>query len=166
LADALTRTAACNRAISPSLGCPGCTHIARWRLFITAGTWAAGLCLVIGSIVLVSSAGPGRMAGVATRASHLAAPRAAAGRDGTGRTSLRSGSDTRGNLARGGRDRGANRSLARRGTSHRTTRALAGVSRLIAAFAGQGDASTSRFRVSDKAGGRFGGPTSARPASR
>jgi hypothetical protein len=30
------------------------------RLFVTAGTWAAGLCLVIGSIVLVATAaGPG-----------------------------------------------------------------------------------------------------------
>jgi hypothetical protein len=40
------------------------------RLFVTAGTWAAGLCLVIGSIVLVvKAAGPGRGAGSATDSS-------------------------------------------------------------------------------------------------
>jgi hypothetical protein len=35
------------------------------RLFVTAGTWAAGLCLVVGSIVLVvSAATPGRITGL------------------------------------------------------------------------------------------------------
>ena len=57
------------------------------RLFVTAGTWAAGLCLVIGAIVLVvSAASPGKVATTsATSAEHLTAgslndgrPRAAA----------------------------------------------------------------------------------------
>jgi hypothetical protein len=35
------------------------------RLFVTVGTWAAGLCLVIGSIVLVSSTSPRTLARIA-----------------------------------------------------------------------------------------------------
>jgi hypothetical protein len=40
------------------------------RLVVTAGTWAAGLCLVVGSIVLVvSAASPGRLAPAKTASS-------------------------------------------------------------------------------------------------
>jgi hypothetical protein len=44
------------------------------RLFVTAGTWAAGLCLVIGSIVLVASAAAPNRPG-----SHLSAAAEQAG---------------------------------------------------------------------------------------
>src|ERR1700723_2290776 len=40
------------------------------RLFVSAGTWAAGLCLVIGSIaIVVSAASPGRVAATSATSS-------------------------------------------------------------------------------------------------
>jgi|HubBroStandDraft_2_1064218.scaffolds.fasta_scaffold200279_1 hypothetical protein len=46
------------------------------RLFVTAGTWAAGLCLVIGSIVLVATAAGPERAQPDLTAARQASPRA------------------------------------------------------------------------------------------
>jgi hypothetical protein len=40
------------------------------RLFVTTGTWAAGLCLIIGLLVLIASAAPGRLARANTASAH------------------------------------------------------------------------------------------------
>jgi hypothetical protein len=94
------------------------------RLFVTAGTSAAGLCLVIGSIVLVSSAAsPGRVTRLTTES--------AAHRE----------------------RRPADRGGARRPLPGKQPSRAAGAgqrrlpSRLIAAFSGHGDQTTGQFSV-------------------
>jgi hypothetical protein len=90
------------------------------RLFVTAGTWAAGLCLVIGSIVLVvSAATPGRITGLDTASSGHHGTTSAAG----------VGLDP---LSAGAALPPAGQAVA---------------SRPIASFAGRGDQTTAEFRV-------------------
>jgi hypothetical protein len=89
------------------------------RLFVTAGTWAAGLCLVVGSIVLVvSAATPGRIAGMdAASSSH----------HGTSAAGTRMDTLSGGVVPAGGGQTAA--------------------SKQIASFAGRGDRTTAAFRV-------------------
>jgi hypothetical protein len=94
------------------------------RLFATAGIWAAGLCLVIGLLVLVASAAPGPAASLSAASS-----------------------------AQHDRDHGATRPGRTGGGSadspgHRAPAAGSGV---LAVFAGRGDATTRQFLVSTAA---------------
>jgi hypothetical protein len=100
------------------------------RLFVTAGTWAAGLCLVIGLLVLVASAArPGRIGHLtAASSAHAAAWRRA--------------------QANGAR---AARSSADRTAAGEKTAASGQARQLIAEFAGHGDQTTGRFTLDESA---------------
>lgn len=104
-------------------------------LFMTAGTWAAGLCLVVGSVVLVASqAKPGRLAQISAASSTRAdagqrrAPAAHAPLQVTSRPSP--------SPARAGRP-------ARH--SHAQTGRPAGSADVIAVFSGDGNQTTRTF---------------------
>jgi hypothetical protein len=94
------------------------------RLFVTAGIWAAGLCLIIGLVVLVASAAPGRVTGASTAASAQHN-----GDHGATRT--------------GGTDGGSADSPDHRAQAARTW--------VLAVFAGHGDATTRQFVISPAA---------------
>jgi hypothetical protein len=122
-------------------GSPATAHAHRaLRLFVTAGVWAAGLCLVIGLLVLVvSAASPGPVGRLAAESADTSTQRTAA-RD----------------PARG-HDRKGSRLVAstsgRRQARHPARR---DPSRLIASFAGHGGTATRTFRVSGGRGWRIG----------
>lgn len=103
------------------------------RLVATAGTWAAGLCLVVGSIVLVASAAsPSRIAPVTTASS-------ARQMDGHGGAAEIRKPRTVGRFGRPGSQGGARPSAH----ASRTT----AVVRLVAAFSGHGDQTTRSFVI-------------------
>jgi len=107
------------------------------RLFVAAGTSAAGLCLVTGSIALAVSAAEPSQAG------HLTTASATRPDDASHRQPIPLGgaaSDSRG------------RSWAPSGQPAPSTSAADTPGRLIAAFAGRGDITTRQFWVNDAAG--------------
>jgi hypothetical protein len=94
------------------------------RLFVTGGTWAAGLCLVIGAIaIVVSAASPGKVA--ATSAQHGA----------TGKLAANPGTLRQPHASTSARPRG-------RGTAR---------PRVIESFAGYGDETTREFQINQAA---------------
>jgi hypothetical protein len=96
------------------------------RLFGTAGLWAAGLCLVIGSIVLVvSQARPGKLAPVSVTTTTGAGPGKQAA----------AGAHPRRTVTTPARPAPATRHMP------------AGTERVLAAFAGHGDKTTAAFRT-------------------
>jgi hypothetical protein len=103
------------------------------RLFVTAGTWAAGLCLVIGLLVLVASAArPGRIGHFSTASSAQSATRRHRGAPATGGSAA----------DRPGR--------AWSGTGRQDAGGDAGASgqdRQIAEFTGHGDQTTRQFTL-------------------
>jgi hypothetical protein len=121
------------------------------RLLGLAGTWAAGLCLVIGAIALVASAASpgkiakvndasalGRVGAVTHPPGHRARP--------AGRQASRTGHPSRASH-RGDREDHA-------GRTGRTLARVAGTdlpARVIAAFAGSGSQTTRQFLVDDRA---------------
>ncbi|HXW45632.1 MAG TPA: hypothetical protein VEL03_12645 [Streptosporangiaceae bacterium] len=108
------------------------------RLLATAGMWAAGLCLVIGSIVLIASAAsPGRISPVtiASAAQHLARHTSAGARIRNGRTT--------GKVGRSGPQE-------LRPPAHASQ--MTAAAKLIAVFSGHGDRTTSTFGIEAGAG--------------
>jgi hypothetical protein len=116
------------------------------RLFATAGVWAAGLCLVVGLLVLVASAvSPGRATRLATDSSPAgrgaSPPDPAASRDGDHQAGDRASSSR--THAAGPRD-------GQSPDPPRTDGRAASASRRVAKFSGQGDLTTPAFTVSAK----------------
>jgi hypothetical protein len=105
------------------------------RLFGTAGLWAAGLCLVIGSIVLVvSQATPGKLAPVSVTTKTRA---------GTGRPT-RAGPRPGRTVTPPARPAPRHTPAIRPGSAR--------TERVLAAFAGRGDATTAAFRTAAAGG--------------
>jgi hypothetical protein len=124
------------------------------RLAMLAGTWAAGLCLVIGSIALVASAAsPSKIAKV--NAASASRPdregQQSSGHRSSGQRSSGQRSSVNGSSGNG--SSGHRAAPARRRAGPPAARVVRAdlPARLIAAFAGHGSQTTRQFRVDDQA---------------